>query len=74
MVVTRAGGWWVVGAAGAGPLVLPSRFPSRPLSVAVRQLRAVARPLPPIPGALAETAAVSATTVKIQLTQSPLPT
>jgi len=25
---------WVVGAAGAGPLVLPSRFPSRPLSVA----------------------------------------
>lgn len=64
---------WVVGgcmcAAGAGPLVLPGRFPSRLLPVIVAQHGSSTPTLPPIPGA----PVVSATTVKSQLTHSPPP-
>ena len=67
VVVTRAGGWWL--AAGAGPLVLPGRFPSCPLPVIVAQHGSSTPTLPPIPGA----PVVSATTVKSQLTHSPPP-
>lgn len=61
---------WVVGgcmcAAGAWPLVLLGRFPSRLLPVVVAQYGSSTPSLPPIPGA----AAVSSTTVKSQLTHS----
>jgi len=72
VVVRKAGGWWVHVLLALGHwccLAASHHVPSPLLSSST----AVARPLTPIPGAVAEAAAVSATTVKSELAHSPLP-
>ena len=72
MVLTRVGGWWlhVLLALGHWCCLAASHHVPSPLLL---RSTAVARTLPPISGAVAEAAAISATTVKSQLAHSPLP-